>query len=216
MAGVGDRTKISGADTDEKLTASLEKARKVLLSGGIVGFPTESFYGLAVDIENDGAIEKLFSVKKRDKGKPILIILPNLKSLEKYVEEIPDKALRLISEFWPGGLTLIFKANRKVSPLLTSAGGKIGIRYSGHPVASLLAETIGRPVTGTSANISGYFPCVDAKEVYRYFKKTVNLIIDGGRTKGGKGSTILDITKEPPVIIREGIIPGSDIQRITG
>ncbi|MFC1493747.1 L-threonylcarbamoyladenylate synthase [Thermodesulfobacteriota bacterium] len=216
MGSVGNRDNIAVADTEDSLRISLEKARHTLLSGGIVGFPTESFYGLAVDIENEEAIERLFSIKKREKNKPLLIILPNLNSLERYAENVSDQALKLKEEFWPGGLTMLFKANPVVSTLLTAGTGKIGIRYSSHPLATSLAVSINRPVTGTSANISGHLPCTRAEEVHEYFGKTVDLILDAGRTKGGKGSTILDVTKEPPEILREGIVLKEEIERITG
>lgn len=205
---------IVSARVDEELPAIFKKARQTLLAGGIVGYPTESFYGLAADIENENAIEKLFSLKEREREKPLLIILPNLKSLEEYVQDIPDQALKLIEEFWPGGLTMIFNANSRISPLLTANTGKIGIRYSSHPLAALISESIERPVTGTSANISGHPPCVTAREVYDYFENAVDLIIDGGPTKGGKGSTILDVTKEPPAILREGIISKEAIEKL--
>lgn len=214
MGSVEHKDNIVSTDTDESHKASLKKARQILLSGGIVGFPTESFYGLAVDIENEEAIERLFSLKKRINKKPLLIILPAIESLEEYVENIPDQAMRLIEEFWPGGLTMIFNANRRISSLLTAGSGKIGIRYSSHPLAVMIAESISRPVTGTSANISGSPPCVTAEEVYDCFGKAVDLIIDGGRTKGGKGSTILDVTKEPPVVLREGIVSKKAIEKL--
>ncbi|MBN2418770.1 MAG: threonylcarbamoyl-AMP synthase [Deltaproteobacteria bacterium] len=200
--------------SDETTKTALYKAKQVLLSGGIVAFPTESFYGLAVDIENERAIEKLFALKQRDKNNPVLILLPEITALKEYVEEIPDQAVKMINAFWPGGLTMIFKANRKISHLLTANTGKIGIRYSSHPVATALAGSIGRPVTGTSSNISGYAPCNTADEVFENLGEKVDLILDNGATPGGKGSTILDITATPPVFIREGIVLQKDIEKI--
>lgn len=216
MGRIGDRDNIIAACSEEDLDGALEKAQKILQSGGIVGYPTESFYGLAVDIENEEAIERLFSIKERDRKKPLLIILPDLNSLEKYAAGIPDSAVKLMKEFWPGGLTMLLKADPIVSTLLTAGTEKIGVRYSSHSLATSLAETINRPVTGTSANISGYAPCTRAEEVHEYFGQAVDLILDGGQTRGGKGSTILDITKEPPEILREGIVSAQDIEKITG
>ena len=203
-------------DSDDNIKLPLEKARKVLLSGGIVAFPTESFYGLAVDIENEKAIEKLFTLKQRDKDNPILILLPELEALNKYAEDIPDQAVKLIEAFWPGGLTMLFKASQKISPLLTANTGKIGIRYSGHTVATALARSIGYPVTGTSANISEQPPCVKAEEVYNYFGPDIDLILDNGSTDGGAGSTIIDVTVSPCVVIREGMVLNKDIEKIVG
>ena len=206
---------IYSIDSDDKIKAALDKAQEVLLAGGIVAFPTESFYGLAVDIENSGAIEKLFTLKKRDKNNPILILLPEIEVLKKYVKNIPEKAVKLMDRFWPGGLTMLFKASPDISPLLTAGTGKIGVRYSGHPLARALAGTIGRPVTGTSANVSGHPPCIKAGEVFENFGMSVDLILDNGPSDGGPGSTILDITVEPCAVLREGMVLKKDIEKIT-
>ena len=206
--------KIVSVVSGEEMKPAMDKACEILLSGGIVAFPTESFYGLAVDIENEKAIEKLFEVKQRDKKNPILIILPEIAALKEYVEEIPDQAAKLIDAFWPGGLTMLFKAGNKISPLLTANTKKIGIRYSSHPVATTLARSVGRPVTATSSNISGYPPCTRAEEVFDCFGKIIDMIIDNGPTQGGAGSTILDMTVNPGVVLREGMVLKRDIEKI--
>jgi L-threonylcarbamoyladenylate synthase len=198
-------------DSLESGRSALERAGHLLLEGGVVAFPTESFYGLAVDIQNEKAIERLFSLKQRDKNNPILILLPDAEGLSKYVADIPEKAVKLINAFWPGGLTLVLKAHSSISPLLTADTSKIGVRFSSHPVATGLARSIGRPVTGTSSNISGRPPCTSADEVYDSFGDAIDLIIDNGPTAGGKGSTILDATVDPCVVIREGMVSRSDI-----
>jgi len=106
----------------------------------------------------------------------------------------------------------LFKAGSGISPLLTSGTGKIGVRISSHPLAAALARAVDSPITGTSANISGKPGCVTAKEVYSSLGRGVDLILDGGETKGGKGSTILDVTVDPPEIIREGMISREQLQ----
>ena len=109
---------------------------------------------------------------------------------------------------------MLFKASRKISPLLTADKGKIGIRYSSHPVATALARSMGRPVSGTSANISGHPPCSRAEEVFDYFGTTIDMILDNGSTQGGPGSTILDVTVKPCVVLREGMVLKGDIEKI--
>ncbi|MBW1996324.1 MAG: threonylcarbamoyl-AMP synthase [Deltaproteobacteria bacterium] len=200
----------------EDKEAALKKAAGVILSGGIVAYPTESFYGLAASIRDDDAIERLYKIKGREKGKPILILIPCVESLQSYVDDIPDYAQRLIGRFWPGGLTLLFRASEHVSHLLTAGTGKIGIRLSSHPLATGLARAVGMAITGTSANISTQPPCGDAIQVLKSVGKNVDLILDGGKTEGGKGSTIIDVTVEPPVIVREGMIPREVIERHWG
>lgn len=198
----------------ESVKIAMDESSRVLLSGGVVAFPTESFYGLAVDITNDRAIEKLFSLKQRDRNNPILILLPEKEALKRYVADIPEQAVKLIDAFWPGGLTLVLNASSLISPLLTSDTGKIGVRLSSHPVATGLARSIGRPVTGTSSNISGRPPCIKADEVYDSFGDSIDLIIDDGPTAGGKGSTILDVTVDPCVVIREGMVSRIELERV--
>lgn len=197
--------------TDETgFAEGIDEARGVLLSGGVVAFPTESFYGLAVNPMDEHAVDRLFRIKKREPDQPILILLPSLESLDLYAEEIPEIAGILIKRFWPGPLTLLFKARPCLSQRLTAGTGRIGVRLSSHPVATALAGSINSPVTGTSANISGSPACRTAMEVCEYFKEDV-LILDGGETKGGVGSTILDVTVDPPEIIREGMIGSEEL-----
>jgi L-threonylcarbamoyladenylate synthase len=184
----------------------LSKAASVILSGGIVAVPTESFYGLAVSAHDEKAIRRLLKVKRIEAGHPILLLIPSVEKLSEYVQSIPPIAERLIKEFWPGGLTLVMAAGPSISRLLTAGTGKIGVRLSQHPIATGLARAAGMPVTGTSANITGSRPCVSAGEVEDALGTHVDLILDGGRTEGGKGSTVLDVTTEPPRILREGMV----------
>jgi L-threonylcarbamoyladenylate synthase len=206
LVEISEQDRIFGVGTDEDLKAGLKKAKTVLLSSGMVAFPTESFYGLAVNALDEEAIQRLFAVKKRQDDNPLLVLIPSIDVLDHYVSGIPDIAHRLIKQFWPGGLTLIFKAGPKISPLLTAGTGKIGIRLSSHPIATALASEIDLPITGTSANISGQPACMTAGEVFHSLGMEVDLILNGGQTKGGKGSTILDVTISPPEILREGMV----------
>lgn len=169
-----------------------------------------------MDAGSEAAIQRLFSLKGRDKRHPILILIPSAESLSKYVTCIPSVAEHLIQEFWPGGLTLIFQASAGISPLLTGGAGKIGVRLSSHPVPTALAQSIRGPVTGTSANPSGAPPCRYADEVKAYFGKRIDLIIDDGETTGETGSTVLDLTVDPPGILREGMISQEKLENLIG
>jgi L-threonylcarbamoyladenylate synthase len=209
---IAEHDRLVGLDTEESLKKGLKRAVECLLSGGLVAFPTESFYGLAVDSTNRIAIKRLFSVKKRRPDIPVLIFISSVGALNRFVKRIPPVADRLIEEFWPGPLTLIFEAGPDVSPLLTADKGKIGIRLSSHPIATALAKGLGLPITGTSANISGRPACRNAQEVLRSFGRGVDLILDGGKTKGEIASTVLDITVHPPQILREGMIQRSRLE----
>jgi L-threonylcarbamoyladenylate synthase len=193
-------------DREEDLRNGVIKAASIIRSGGVVAFPTESFYGLGVSATNEKAVQRLFDMKKREENQPILLLIPSVNLLSQYVIHIPPIAHQLIGEFWPGGLTLLFRADPSLPHLLTSGTGKIGLRLSSHPVATALAQTVGAPITGTSANISSQAPCSSAEAVCHSLGKSVDFILDGGETEGGKGSTILDITVDPPVVLREGMV----------
>ena len=194
------------------LDAGLIRAAKVISAGGIVAVPTESFYGLAVDATNERAIERLLEVKQRPPDNPILILISSVTGLEHYVPNIPENARRLMARFWPGGLTMVFKSGVRISPLLTAGTGKIGVRLSSHPVPPGLARAAGVPITGTSANLSGKPACMSVEAIKAHFGKEVDLILDGGRTAGGRGSTVIDVTVRPPRIIREGMVSRDQLQ----
>lgn len=212
MEALTDKPPVIRTHNEKDLRNGVDRARHIILSGGIVAFPTESFYGLAVNASDENAIGRLFKIKKRMDNMPVLVLIPSLEYLKGYVADVPEIALRLIGRFWPGGLTLLFKAGSGISPLLTADTRKIGVRISSHPLAAALARAVDSPITGTSANISGKPGCVTAKEVYSSLGRDVDLILDGGETKGGKGSTILDVTVDPPEIIREGMISREQLQ----
>jgi L-threonylcarbamoyladenylate synthase len=127
------------------------------------------------------------------------------------VNEVSEKALILMERFWPGGLTMVFFADPILPWSLTAGTAKIGVRLSSHPVPTELARAVGAPITGTSANRSGQSSCSTAAEVMEAVGKDIDLILDGGRTTGGKGSTVLDVTADPPVVVREGIVSRDEL-----
>ena len=199
-------------DTGEGQRVELNKAASIIHSGGVVAFPTESFYALGVSAWDEKAIQRLFAIKKREENQPLLLLIPTASLLNQYVIRIPDIASQIMEEFWPGGLTLIFEANPGLPQLLTSGTGKIGLRLSSHPVATALTRAVGAPITGTSANISGQTACSSAEAVRHSLGRSVDFILDGGETEGGKGSTVLDITVDPPTILREGMVSREQLE----
>jgi L-threonylcarbamoyladenylate synthase len=192
--------------------ALIRKAALTLQAGGVVAFPTETFYGLAVDATNGDAIERIFQLKGRAFSSPIALIAGSKNGISGVVTDIPAVAQRLMQAFWPGPLTLLFPASPRISPRLTAGTGRIGIRVSSHPIADSLANRLGGPITATSANLSGAPECLTAAEVLETLGDRIDLIIDGGPAPGGKGSTFLDITVDPPACLREGAISFSLVQ----
>lgn len=197
---------IAKIDSCKPLKESLTFASHVLRKGGIVAFPTESFYGLGVDATNTKAIRRLFKLKKRENGSPLLVLVSSFRELSKYTISIPIEAKKIGRYFWPGGITMVFKAGPILPPELTGGKGKIGIRVSDHPIARGLSQAVDFPITATSANLSGAPPCTSADQVAELFGNSVDLIIDSGVTEGKNASTVIDVTVKPPAIIREGLI----------
>ena len=191
--------------------ADLNRAVAILNDGGVVAFPTETYYGLAVDPLNPMALNYLFTLKQRDIAKPILTLVDDRESLSSLVHEIPIIYNQIMEKFWPGPLTLIFQAKINLPTLLTAGTSTIGVRQSSHPFARQLLRAFGRPVTATSANISGKDAAVDAYEVKAHFGDQIDMVFDGGRAPGILGSTIIGLDGVRLNLIREGVIPYEEI-----
>jgi L-threonylcarbamoyladenylate synthase len=192
---------------------TLRRAAAILRSGGVVAFPTETYYGLAVDPLSRLALERLLQVKQRPRTLPILALVADIGQLRLLVNEIPEVYEQLIDCFWPGPLTLAFPAQPAVPPQLTGDTGTVGLRQSPHATANQLIAAFGGPITATSANMSGFLAAVTASEVAQIFGTAVDLILDGGTTPGGSGSTIVGISGASLYCFREGKIPFSAVQQ---
>lgn len=184
----------------------LKRAVNLIRQGAIVGFPTETFYGLAADPFCQSAISSLFSLKRRAADKPILTLIEGVEQLPLLVESIPPLYEPLIDRYWPGPLTLIFPAKRTLSTELTGGTGTIGIRISSHPLARELVGLAGIPLTATSANISGYPAPQTAHDVTAMFGDALPYVLDGGRTAGGLSSTVVGLSGGNLLVLRQGVI----------
>lgn len=194
--------------------AAVKTAGKVLEQSGIVIFPATCMYGIAANALNPGAVQKVFDIKQRPKNNPILVLIRSKKQLSELVSHIPAAAERLMETIWPGRLTIVFQAARTVSPQLTAGTGKIGIRIPEHPVARALTNSVDFPVTGTSANLSGDPSSMTVDQLPDVLKNSSDLILDAGELKGGSGSTIIDVTCRPAVILRKGRVSIDEIHNL--
>lgn len=190
---------------------TIAQAVHIIETGGLVVFPTWCLYGLATDALNPQAIQKVFDIKKRPPENPILILIKHINELNHLVRHVPTSAQRIMNQFWPGKVTLVFEAQDCIPPILTAGTGKIGIRIPEHPVAAALVKALPHPITGTSANLSGQHGCSDISQMPREIIEKADLVLDAGKLMGGMGSTVIDVTCDPIRIIREGAVPASKI-----
>jgi L-threonylcarbamoyladenylate synthase len=181
-------------------------AATVLGQGGLVAFPTETFYGLGADALAPSAVRRIFDVKGRPEGKPLLVLVDSLAMVESLAIEVPAPARALIAAHWPGPLTLVLRARPHVPAEVTAGSGTVGVRLSAHPVARALVRALGRPVTAPSANPTDAAPPITADAVLDYFRDRIEMVLDGGATAGGEPSTVLDVTIDPPRVLRAGAV----------
>jgi L-threonylcarbamoyladenylate synthase len=159
------------------------------------------------------AVESVISLKGRDPGSPIPIIIADEQMLREVVAEIPPIAQKLMARFWPGPITLVLPAKKGLpAPLLNREGG-VGVRISSHPVAAHLARALGHPITATSANPSGKEPARTIEEARTYFSGRIEIFLNWGRLQGKKGSTVVEVRGDKMRIIREGEISSRDLEK---
>jgi len=184
----------------------LQKAIEILLSGGIVAYPTETFYALGAKFDMEESLKKLYTIKQRPIEKAMPLIIGHRELLSILTSSVNRTAVSLMDRFWPGPLTLVFPAIGNLSDYISAGTHTVAVRIPGESFALQLATSAQFPLTATSANISGRPPARDAQSVIEYFNDTLDLIIDGGKTSGGLPSTIVDVTGTTLRILREGII----------
>ncbi|MFC5541746.1 L-threonylcarbamoyladenylate synthase [Ureibacillus suwonensis] len=181
------------------------QAVDLLNQGEVVAFPTETVYGLGAVATNEEAVKKIFEAKGRPSDNPLIVHIGTIEEVSAYVEEISEKAKKLMERFWPGPLTLILKAKPGVLAKNVTAGlSTVGIRMPDHEVALGLLRTLKKPLAAPSANRSGKPSPTKAEHVYEDLQGRIPLILDGGTTGIGIESTVLDVTVNPPVILRPG------------
>ncbi|MDP2940046.1 MAG: L-threonylcarbamoyladenylate synthase [Candidatus Omnitrophota bacterium] len=199
------KTQIIKIDPQNPEPGKISYCAKILRQGGLVAFPTETVYGLAANLSHKKAVERLNSVKKRTEGKPFSVHIAEKEKIEKYAMNLTPLVYKLIDKFWPGPLTLI---------LPSPEGGTVGIRMPKNPIALRFIYEAGVPIVAPSANISGNSPPKNIDQVLKDLNGLIDLAIDGGPTELGLESTILDLTIEPPKILRKGAIDEKEIKKI--
>jgi L-threonylcarbamoyladenylate synthase len=185
----------------------LAGAVAILRRGGVVCFPTETFYGLAADALDEAAVARVLDAKGRAETQPIAVIAPDLDAASRLWIDVPPAARALIEAHWPGPLTIVLPARPTVPRALVGPQGGIGVRVSSHPIAHALAVSFGGPITATSANPAGRPPARVVETARAQLGDAVDGYLDGGTTPGGPASTIVEVASDGSLrIIRQGAI----------
>ena len=192
--------------------AAIPTALEVLKAGGLVAFPTDTVYGLASDLFNPDAIDRIYAAKDRDMSKAVAVLLATIEQLEQVAQGISPQASKLAARFWPGALTLVL-ARKAGLPANLSALPTIGVRMPDHSFARRLLTAAG-PLATTSANRSGMADATRTEQVLAQLEGRVDLVLDGGESPGGVPSTVVDCTGADVRILRQGAIPAEEIFKL--
>lgn len=198
------------------ITTNTEKAKEVLENDGIIGFPTETVYGLAGNAFSEKAIRSIFQLKKRPLDNPLIVHVSSVDKIDFIAENMSNKARQLADKFWPGPLTLLLKKSDKISDLVTAGQETVAVRIPNHPTALKLLESLDFPLVAPSANPYQSISPTSAKHVADYFENELALVLDGGSCEKGLESTIVGFQEEDVVIYRLGSIPLEEIEACVG
>jgi L-threonylcarbamoyladenylate synthase len=199
--------------TDQALIA---RAVQLLRAGELVAFPTETVYGLGADAANPAAVAKIFAAKGRPADHPLIVHLADASRLDVWARDVPSAARRLAAAFWPGPLTLILKRAHHVPDAVTGGQDTVGLRVPDQPLTLALLRAFNGGIAGPSANRFGRISPTTADHVHGEFGANAPLVLDGGPCRVGIESTIVDLSRGAPVILRPGAITAADIFRVLG
>ena len=205
-------TKGQQKEIEDKISA----AAKILREGGLVAIPTETVYGLGADGTNPDAVRRIFEVKGRPQDNPLILHVTGAQWLPRYCADIPPVAYTLARKFWPGPLTMVLKRQPTVPDVTTAGLDTVGVRCPNHPVTLAIIREAGMAIAAPSANTSGRPSCTSAQDVLEDVGGRIDMVIDGGSCTVGVESTVLDLTRVPPRLLRPGGLPVEDIERVIG
>jgi len=199
-----------------QIGSDISIARELLKGGDLVAIPTETVYGLAANAFDAKAIAKIFTTKERPSFDPLIVHTDSLEQIADFVEEIPNQALRLAKEFWPGPLTLLLRKKSNIPDLVTSGLDTVAVRIPRHPLTKILLETLDFPLAAPSANPFGYISPTTAQHVEDQLGDKIEYILDGGACTVGVESTIIGFDNETPVVYRLGGMSIEEIEKVVG
>ena len=199
-----------------EVEGSLAEALAVLKGGGLVAYPSDTVYGLGAAASDERAVARAFAVKGRLSEKALPLLLADVDDMTPLCAEVPPIAKLLTERFWPGPLTVVLRRSPSFQSPALGGGDSVALRVPDHFFLRQLIRALGEPITGTSANRSGRPSCRTAREVQRQLGNAVDLIIDGGSSRVGQESTVVDITLDHPKIVRGGALSRKEIERAIG
>jgi L-threonylcarbamoyladenylate synthase len=192
----------------------IKTAADVIRDNGVVIVPTRGLYGLGGNALNASVVKRIISIKSRSSEKPLLALISRPAMLANIVFDISPMASYLMDAFWPGKMTLVMEGRKGLPDGLCSGTGRVGVRWVEHPVAVALVDAVGRPITGTSANLSGLAGCADIGAIDNKVTASVDMVLNAGPLVGGPGSTVVDVTGKTPDILREGAVKASEVMDV--
>ena len=196
------------ADTQGEMeTINLERAGGCLKNGVVVAIPTVTLFGLAADVFNPAAVDRIVAVKGRPEGLALPVLVSGWEQVQRIAENVPSQASVLTDRFWPGALTLVVRKAPGLPDRLTAGGPTVAVRMPDHPAPIRLIEGLGGPITGTSANISGSADLLTLAELTAELEGRVDYVVMDGPEPKGTASTVIDIKSGQPKLLREGEIP---------
>lgn len=179
--------------------------------GEVIGIPTDTFYGLCADPFNLAAIEAVFQAKGRPETKALPILVNSIEQAVTLIRDVPDVFLILAHKFWPGALTLVVEATHRLPLKVTGNSGRVALRWANSSIPTAIIDAVGGPITGTSANLSGFPSCTNASQIVKQLGNRLPLILDAGDTGATLASTIVRIDGDDWTLAREGALPEDEI-----
>ena len=195
--------KVMRVDSERPEEVLLVEAAEVVLRGGVIGYPTDTLYGLGCALFDVAAVEMVARLKRRDPSLAVISLIPDGSQVYGLAHEVSDVAERLMAHFWPGPLSIIFRASSVIPQRVRGAGNTVALRVPKDPLCALLLDRLGGPLVSSSANLSGQRPAESAEEVVRIFGNQLDLVIDGGPRRQ-KSSTLVDVSGPKPRLLRHG------------
>ena len=201
---------------DNAMHGQIKAAVNVLANGGVAAIPTDTLYGLAASTFDESAVMKIYELKGRSEGMALPLLLSEAEDARMCAEDVPAAAWALMERFWPGALTLVVSKSASIPDIVTAGLDTVALRVPDHPVPRAIVKTLGAPITGTSANLSGRPGLTNAASVRREFGDIVDFVLDGGEAPGGVASTIVDVSGEELKVLREGAVSRDEIESVLG